>query len=319
MSNERWWRLLLVELVLGGVVLLVVGGRHGFEPPAAAAAAPADPPANGIVVLLTDFGSDDLYVGVLKGAIQAACPSARIVDASHDVPNFDVYSAAYMLGRIAPVWPDGTTFVIVIDPGVGTSRLRLAVETLPDGKRYIAPDNGVLTDVLARADRVKIHSLENLKLARPGAESSTFHGRDWFGPIGGHLAGGTALEEVGPAVARIAGLRRVPPTVSEGVARGVVLYTDHYGNILTNLPSDQMAALGGAGRTHVRVDFERGASVVVPWVRTYAEVPEGQPLMTTDNGPGTAEFAINMRRATEAWEVQPGETVTIRPVAEEQP
>ncbi len=282
------------------------------------AALPAAEPVrpNGVVVLMTDYGNHDSYVGVLKGVVVSACAEARIFDATHEVPNFDVAAASYLLGRVAPYWPNGTTFVVVVDPGVGTPRKKIAVETQPDGKRFVCPDNGLLTDVLERAAGFRAFELTNERLKRPGAESTSFHGRDWFGPVGGHLAGGTPIEQVGPALSEVTRLPRVAPHLENGELVGTVIYVDHYGNALTNIGRELLQAAGWRERMPLRVRLGDGPWTAMPWVRAYGEVPRGRPLVLCPNSEGRLEVAINYGSAKERLGAVNGQTIRVRPEAE---
>lgn len=305
MTRGTWQTLIGLE-ILAVAVVFTTGQR---VPPAAAPAPAAKSPANGMVVLMTDYGSGDQYPGILKGAVLSANPAARVFDATHDLPNFDAWSASYLLAQVAKEWPAGTTFVVVVDPGVGTGRKKLAIETLPDHKRYVGPDNGVFTEVMAAAAEVKVHELTTLELARPGAESSTFHGRDWFGPVGGHLAGGTPLEDVGPALTEVVGLPLATVRPDGSTVRGLVRYVDHYGNLLTSVPERALSEAGGKLGCALKVTVA-GRTREVPWVKTYSAVPEGR-LLVTINSAGCAEVAVNMGSAADALGVKPGMRVEL--------
>ncbi|MCC7491456.1 MAG: SAM-dependent chlorinase/fluorinase [Fimbriimonadaceae bacterium] len=274
--------------------------------------ADAGPPANGCAVLLTDYGSNDAYPGILKGVIARQNPVVRIHDATHDVPNFDIAAAAYMLGRIAPEWPDGTVFCIVVDPGVGTVRRRIAVRTLPDGKVYVCPDNGVLTDVLAKAASFEARELTNPKLKRPGSDSDTFHGRDWFGPVTGHLSGGLAFSEVGPVISGLHRLPRVAARREGGEVVGTVVYVDHYGNLLTNIPHELLVEVGWPAGAKLEFRVAQGNWIAAPWVRTYGDVPRGQWLVTTHNAERGVEVAINYGHAGAKLGVRSGQALRLR-------
>lgn len=300
-----------VALGLGAVAVCLLIGNLAEPPLEPLEPAPAgEPPANGIVGLLTDYGSDDPYVGVIKGAVLKAAIEVRVVDLSNDAPNFDVASASYMLDRIVPEWPAGTTFVCVVDPGVGTSRRKIAALTLPDGHRFVAPDNGLLTDVLDHAEAYRVYELTNSELARPGAESSTFHGRDWFGPVGGHLAAGTPIESVGPPVGDPVLLPRTPAGIRGDQLIGTVLYVDHYGNLLTNIPTALAESAGVVNGRRVRLSIgDRAASAAV--AESYGHVREGELLVTVHNAPGTLEVAVNMGHAADRLGAVAGDVLRV--------
>ena len=152
---------------------------------------------NGLVVLLTDFGADAVYVGALKGAMYTKFPEIRIDAISNSVPPFDVVAGAHMLAEAANEFPLGTTFCCVVDPGVGTDRKRIVLET-KTGHCFVGPDNGLLSLVAHRYGLAELREIANPKLFRQGEMSQTFHGRDVFGPVAAARAGGVARGEVGP-------------------------------------------------------------------------------------------------------------------------
>ncbi|MFP3983577.1 MAG: S-adenosyl-l-methionine hydroxide adenosyltransferase family protein [Desulfurivibrionaceae bacterium] len=146
-----------------------------------------------LITLTTDFGLSDEYVGVMKGVILSRCPQARIVDLSHGIRPQDVRGAAYTIEASFPYFPEGTIHVVVVDPGVGSSREIIALQT--GGHTFLAPDNGVLSLVLPRADKIFKVTAGDLFLPRQG---DTFHGRDIFAPLAAHLACGLSPDRLGP-------------------------------------------------------------------------------------------------------------------------
>src|SRR5688572_8071379 len=150
-----------------------------------------------VIALLTDFWTTDHYVGAMKGAILAVAPDAQLVDILHDVAPQDVEGGAHALASAYAAFPAGTVFVAVVDPGVGSPRRGLAVAA--GVHRFVAPDNGILTGVFEDHPDARVHALAERRFWRDRV-SSTFHGRDVFGPVAGHLAMGARLEDLGPAV-----------------------------------------------------------------------------------------------------------------------
>lgn len=195
-----------------------------------------------IVTLLTDFGTADAFVGVMKGVILGIAPHAHLVDLTHEVPPQAVAIAAFLLETARREFPPGTVHLVVVDPGVGSARRALAVEG--PRARFVAPDNGVLSPVLEAGEAAAVHALTRPEFFRHPV-SRTFHGRDVFAPVAGHLANGVPLAALGPPVTdpvRLA-LPRPEPR-PDGGAAGEVLHVDRFGNLITNLP----AALATAGR-----------------------------------------------------------------------
>ena len=189
-----------------------------------------------LITLTTDFGTRDGYVGAVQGAILTICPTARLIDITHDVPPQDVALAAWTLRRAVPYFPAGTLHVAVVDPGVGTNRRAIAVQT--GGATLIAPDNGLLSlvlDDLGRSD-MRCRSITNPDVMRQDPATS-FDGRDLFGPAAAWLARGIPFDALGPEVHDLVEL----PTfdvhrLNDGHLHGAVVTVDHFGNLVTNIP-----------------------------------------------------------------------------------
>lgn len=186
--------------------------------------------------LLTDFGSRDGYVGVMKAVLNRKMPKNPIIDLSHEIPPQQVGAAAFVLWNSYRYFAAGCIFVVVVDPGVGSARKILLLKT--EDYYFIAPDNGVLDWVLAAEQSYELRELD-LEQLEAGFVSNTFHGRDIFAPIAAKLAGGTPFEALGP-------LRSVshPPTpfhmpTHSGTYEGQIQYIDIYGNLISNLQLEQ--------------------------------------------------------------------------------
>lgn len=191
------------------------------------------------IALLTDFGTRDPYVAAMKGVL-AARTDVPVSDLTHDIAPYDVLEAAWFLKTVVPYWPEGTIFVCVVDPGVGTSRRIVAAEE--SGRVFLAPDNGLLTFM---ADRGR--SVENEALFLP-SNSTTFHGRDRFAPVAAALANGMSSTEVGPPM-QLMKLRYEPPSYGSPV-RGTIVAVDRFGNAITDIERDSVPFGGFA--LHVR-------------------------------------------------------------------
>jgi S-adenosyl-L-methionine hydrolase (adenosine-forming) len=189
-----------------------------------------------LIVILTDFGSKDHYVGVMKGVIAGICPQAAVIDLNHEIPPGDIRRAALTLWQAAPFFPDGTVFLAVVDPGVGTRRRPIVIKTGIPGRKpfhFVGPDNGVFSYIIG--PEYQAWQLTNPKLAlnNPGR---TFHGRDIFAPAAAHLCRGVA----GPAFGEVIRdpLKLPEPklvTSSKGMIEGEILFTDHFGNLVTSI------------------------------------------------------------------------------------
>jgi S-adenosylmethionine hydrolase len=183
--------------------------------------------------LTTDFGLADGYAGIMHGVMQSICPGVAVVDLTHQVAPQDVRSAAYLLYAAYPYFPADTVHCVVVDPGVGTSRRAIAVET-PRGC-FVAPDNGVLSYVLAREPVTAAVSLTDPRY-HLSPVSRTFHGRDVFAPVAAHLACGVPLPDLGESVARLVTFSVPCISVRPGGALGgVVIHVDRFGNLITSI------------------------------------------------------------------------------------
>ncbi len=223
-----------------------------------------------IITLLTDFGLSDGNVGVMKGVILGISPQARLIDLSHLVGPQDVRQAAWILGRAAPYFPEGTIHLAVVDPGVGTERRPMAARLGPH--LFVGPDNGLVTRLLERAELLRqptafVH-LDRRERWLPEV-SNVFHGRDVFAPLAAHLANGVSLEQVGsPLTDPVRLLLPRPEIFPEGV-RGVVEHIDHFGNVRTNITRQDL----GEGRSAV---VHIAGAKIDGLVRTFGERPTGE-------------------------------------------
>ena len=233
---------------------------------------------NAIVTLLTDFGTADSYVGEVKGTLLALAPSVALVDLTHDIAPGDVAAASFVLGRAWRTFPPGTVHLAVVDPGVGTRRRALAATV--GGHHFVAPDNGLLSDVFAAA-----HA-DVVSLPVPESASRTFHGRDVFAPAAARLATGAALGQLGPAVGDLVHLPPRRVRVEGADVIGQVVHVDRFGTLVTNLPDDAVA-------DDAAVQLGRHS---VPLLTTFADVPSGSPVAFVGSG-GTVEIAVRDGRA----------------------
>ncbi len=219
-----------------------------------------------VIALLTDFGTSDHYAGSMKGVILAICPDVTLVDISHDIPPHDVAAGALELAAASKYFPAGTIFVAVVDPGVGSGRRGIAVDT--GDYRFVAPDNGVLTLVLRETPARKIVELTERRYARPTV-SRTFEGRDRFAPAAAWLAKGIQLSALGRPVADIHRLDVPVPEISPDSITGVVLRVDRFGNLVTNIERKSVERLAQGAAIAITVGDHR----IERLVATYAELP----------------------------------------------
>jgi S-adenosyl-L-methionine hydrolase (adenosine-forming) len=188
-----------------------------------------------IITLTTDFGLRDPFVGIMKGVILGVTPEAQIVDITHDIDSYDILEAAFILQTSHAYFPAGTVHVVVVDPGVGSSRLPLAATA--KGQVFVAPDNGVLSLVMTADSAAYVITNENLFLS---PVSRTFHGRDIFAPVAAHLAQGTPLESVGPRTVDFIRRPFSRPRPQGDRLLGAIVRIDKFGNIVTNLRREDL-------------------------------------------------------------------------------
>lgn len=251
------------------------------------------------IALLTDFGTRDWYVACVKGVILTICPRARLVDVTHEVPPFNMVAGAFILAQAASWFPQGTIFVCVVDPGVGTARRVLAAQA--DGRLFVGPDNGLLSLVLGRATRPRVVHATNRAYWLPQV-SHTFHGRDIMGPVGAHLAHGVPLSRLGRPAASfhplpVPSLRRAANRVT-----GSVIYIDHFGNLMTNLPSSLLVR-----QRHARLAYQSRRCPVVP---SYGAGKAGA-LVAVAGSTGYIELAVRNGSAAARCRARVGERVAL--------
>lgn len=274
-----------------------------------------------LIALLTDFGLADAYVGTMKGVALSICPQARLVDLTHAIQPQNVRQAAYVLLTAFRHFPRHTVFLVVVDPGVGTAREPVAVETSVG--TYVAPNNGVLSYVLPHTTVQHAIALDNPAYHLPGV-SQTFHGRDIFSPAAAHLAGGVPITELGSPLPELVKLPDPALEIAPGRVRGEVLHIDHFGNVITSI-----GHLAWAGDSTLELDPQFGSqrsetvrlhpdrcrvrihdASLSPIRRTYGAVAPGAltPLVGSS---GQLEIGVNQGSAAQALGVALGDPVIL--------
>lgn len=264
--------------------------------------------AKSLIALLSDFGTRDHYVGVMKGVIYSINPEATVVDVTHDLPPHDIASAAEELASTYKYFPPGTIFLVVIDPGVGSARRGIAAEA---GEwRFVAPDNGVLSGVFAENPAKKIVELTERRYARPTV-SRTFEGRDRFAPAAAWLSKGVHLPAFGRPVSDPTMLDRLLPVLEEATLAGIVTRVDRFGNVITNLDRKTCERLtDGTGVLQLSVKGQPIRRIV----STYAEIQPGEVAAlfgSTDH----LECAMRAERASDQLGAVPGDPVVLARVS----
>ena len=190
-------------------------------------------PESSIITLLTDFGSQDYFVGAMKGVILSINPDACIVDITHEIPPQDIHAGAFNLLASYKSFPSGTIQLAVVDPGVGSARRPILVES--GGQYFVGPDNGIFSWVCQREGNYRVFHLTNDKFFRLPL-SATFHGRDLFAPVAAALSKGVAPEEFGPQIGDLVQLESVNPKADvNGMTEARIIHVDRFGNCITNL------------------------------------------------------------------------------------
>lgn len=264
-------------------------------------AAPA--PHRSIIVFMTDFGTVDDSVAICKGVMLGIAPEARIVDLTHQVTPFSIADGARFLYGATPYYPPGTVFVVVIDPTVGTSRKAIVVKS-KRGQYFVLPDNGLTTLVLDRDGLEGAREITNRSWMIGNGISSTFHGRDIFSPVGAHLAAGEDWTQAGPELKQLVRLKLAPARVnSSGITGQVIALDGPFGNLITNISGDKFLKLGyvHGDKVHVRLGDR---AMVLPFVRTFGDVPVGEPLIFIDSR-GRFSLAVNQRSFAQIYNVKP--------------
>lgn len=256
---------------------------------------------SGLITLLTDFGAADAYVGIMKGVMLGVNPDARLVDLSHAVPPQQIQVAALVLRSAVPFFPRGTIHLVVVDPGVGSSRRPILIETAD--AILVGPDNGVLCPAAARIGRHTTRLIANEEFFRHPI-SQTFHGRDIFAPVAAQLSRGVAPEAFGPRLTSIVELDLPEARGSGATISGEVVYVDHFGNLVTNIGLDAVPRFPAQA---VSVSIH-GTPIAGP-ATAYAAVPEGSPLTVVGSW-GTLEIAVRNGSAAQMFAAGPGTPVT---------
>ena len=236
------------------------------------------------VVFMTDFGTLDDAVPICKGVMYSIFPKLRIVDITHQVTPYSILDGARFLSGTTPYFPKGTVFVVVVDPGVGSSRKAIVAES-KRGQYFVLPDNGLLTLVEVRDGIESVHEITNPAWMVGSKLSSTFHGRDIFSPVGAHIAKGEDWTQVGPAmqVNQLVHLDiKVARADDRGLAGRIVATDGPFGNLVTNVDAEEFDKLGYRRGEEVPVTIGN-QKMNIAFVKTFSDVPLQTPLLYIDS------------------------------------
>ena len=256
------------------------------------------------VAFLSDFGTRDHYAGTLKAVVLSVCPEATLVDIGHEIPAHDVVAGALELAACYRYFPVGTIFLVVVDPGVGSSRRGIAADT--GDYKFVAPDNGVLSAVFRESPPRKVVELTERKYARPTV-SRTFEGRDRFAPAAGWLAKGVALVSLGKAGSNFHVIDLPRPVVDDKELAGEVVRVDRFGNLITNIDRRTFEQFANGGSIAITL----GGRDIPRIVATYAEAPAGE-LCALFGSTDDLEIAVNAGDAAAMLVLARGAKVRVR-------
>jgi len=266
------------------------------------------------IALLTDFGTQGIYVGVLKGVLSTLAPHANLIDISHDVPRGDIQAGAFMLWQASPYMPPNTVFLCVVDPGVGSARRGVAAKW--PTQICVGPDNGFFSYLVSRDGPPEVIELWDPQV------SSTFHGRDIFAPAAAQLASGAALKDLGPPV-ELEMLLAAPrlEALNSELVEGEIVHQDPFGNVITSIgilhpEGSQMRLapwLGQGSESHyaaekLAVRLPNGDEL--PLVRTFNDVAEGEGLAYIGSS-GLLEIGVNRGSAARTLDLRPGQPIQL--------
>jgi S-adenosylmethionine hydrolase len=264
-----------------------------------------------VVGFMTDFDVKDDAVGICKAVMDGVAPGVRIIDITHQSEPYNIAMGARFLAGSAPYFPKDAVFVVVIDPGVGSTRKAIIARSRV-GQIFVLPDNGLLTLVQDRDGIVEAHEITNAAWMIGSGISSTFHGRDIFSPAGAHAARGEDIAQAGPAldVSKLVRLDLHNATIDATGLHGQVIGTDGpYGNLVLNVPAETFAKLGYKLGDQVPVTLD-GKNYTIPFVKTFSDVPIGKDLFYIDSR-GRLSLGINPRNFSETYKVGEGAQLTI--------
>ena len=257
-----------------------------------------------IVTLTSDFGLKDPYVAEMKAVILSICPNATIVDVTHEVEKFNIRAGAFMLASAAPYFPKGTVHVAVVDPGVGTERRSILIQTLQGF--FVGPDNGLLIFAAEKQGIVSVHEITNTMFMLPRV-SSIFHGRDVFAPAAAHVANGVLAADFGPETSDALKPEFAKVTCSNGALIGEILHVDGFGNVITNISEQETTQL--CMGEWILAELPK-CKLKLKFGKTYAEAQPKEALALIGSH-GYVELAVNQGNAAETFQTMAGDKVKL--------
>jgi S-adenosylmethionine hydrolase len=259
--------------------------------------------AGATIVFMTDFGTANDAVAICKAVMVGIAPDVRIMDITHQVTPFSIEEGARFLSGVTPYYPAGTVFVVVVDPGVGTSRKAVIVKS-KKGQYFVLPDNGLISPVIERDGLESAREITNPGWMIGDAVSSTFHGRDIFSPAGAHLAAGWDYTLAGPEMQQLVRLTPKVATVTEkGIEGEVIALDDPFGSLISDIPGEEFKKLGYTLGDKITVQLDK-KPFTLPYTKTFMDVPVGEPLLYVDSR-GRVGLAMNERNFSQVHKITP--------------
>lgn len=261
------------------------------------------------IVFMTDFGTANDAVAICRAVIYSVAPDVRLTDITHQVTPYSIEEGSRFLAGVTPYYPSGTVFLVVVDPGVGTSRKAVIVKS-KKGQYFVLPDNGLMTPVIERDGLDSAREITNPAWMIQSAVSSTFHGRDIFSPAAAHLAAGWDYHLAGPEVEQLVQLTpKSSTTTDRGIEGDIIGLDDPFGSLVTDIPGDEFKKLGYSLGDKVTVRINK-KPVSLPYVRTFMDVPVGESLLYIDSR-GRVGIANNEGNYSKKFGITPPGTIFI--------
>jgi len=259
-----------------------------------------------LIVLMTDFGTSDPYVGIMKGVIETMAPQSRIIDLTHAIEPQNILQASFLLSACFRDFPEGTIFVCVVDPGVGTARLPVLAHAFH--AFFIGPDNGLFGFLNEDPDRNILH-LTQKRFFRPSI-SPTFHGRDIFAPVAAHLVlnGPGLLPHLGRRISHLQDIENRHPTITEHEIMGRIAHIDRFGTLITNIHRHHLTGLlKGDASSGIRLGH-----TTLPLTKTFGDIPAGEPGALIGSY-GYLEIFVRDGSARNSLNLHIGDTIHVYP------
>ncbi|MGB6264122.1 MAG: SAM-dependent chlorinase/fluorinase [Candidatus Acidiferrales bacterium] len=301
--SRRSGAIFVLVLLSLAFVLTACGRRTGRQEQA------GNLSARPTIVFMTDFGTANDAVAICKAVMVGIVPYVRIMDITHQVTPYSIEEGARFLSGVTPYYPPGTVFLVVVDPGVGTSRKAIIAKT-KKGQYFVLPDNGLITPVVDRDGLEGVREITNTAWMIGDNVSSTFHGRDIFSPAAAHLAAGEDWTLAGPEVKELVRLSAKTATVdTKGITGEVIALDDPFGSLITDIPGEDFKTLGYSLGEKISVKLD-GKPVVIPYQKTFMEVPVGQSLLYIDSR-GRVGLAVNQGDYSRVYKITPPVSIFI--------